>query len=269
MPGHYGLFRGIVVENVDPEGGGRIRCRCPQIMGDGVQAPLGWAINPFATMAGDGLSGTFITPKVGSTVILAFVDGDEDFPVYMGSYPNVSGTNPNYTAKVPQPLGSQSAVEIEGVSVPGYDPGEVSGPDTARHVSPSGHRLEMEEGGSLGARHRSGSFIQFGSIGELVVRVIASFLIYVAEHLKVGVGGNITLASGGVVNLGSAAATRGVARLDDTVGLSGFLTGSNAGGPVVFSFTAEAPNVPGAGVILNFGSVPGKITSASNKVRSV
>lgn len=62
----YGVYRGMVTDNVDPGAGGRVR-----ISVEGRQA---WALCTLSTPA----------IQVGSMVIVAFEAGDPDRPVVLG-----------------------------------------------------------------------------------------------------------------------------------------------------------------------------------------
>jgi Type VI secretion system/phage-baseplate injector OB domain len=68
---YTGLYRGIVVDNVDPDGLMRVRVRLPQLMGENVS---GWAY-PVPT-------GIVTVPDVGSQVWVTFEGGDPSFPLY-------------------------------------------------------------------------------------------------------------------------------------------------------------------------------------------
>lgn len=87
----FGLYRGIVIDNEDPELRGRVRIQVPAIghrtAGD---VPLGL----YSLPCSDGLSvgasgkvhGTFITPEVGDQVWVMFEKGLPTNPVYLGGW---------------------------------------------------------------------------------------------------------------------------------------------------------------------------------------
>jgi len=77
----FGKFRGIVIDNVDPSRLGRIRVRTESVAGAN---PLTWAL-PCFPVAGDGV-GIASIPPVGASVLLEFLDGSVDLPVWVGGF---------------------------------------------------------------------------------------------------------------------------------------------------------------------------------------
>jgi uncharacterized protein involved in type VI secretion and phage assembly len=77
----YGLYRGTVVNNVDPLQIGRIQAIVPNVS-DVILAS--WAM-PCVPIAGKQM-GTFVVPQVGAGVWVQFEQGDPDFPVWTGGF---------------------------------------------------------------------------------------------------------------------------------------------------------------------------------------
>jgi hypothetical protein len=76
-PRRFGLHRGVVVDNVDPLGKGRLRVEVPTVTG----SVLPWALpsrDPGASPE---------VPAPGSMVWIAFEEGDVDRPVWLGVVP--------------------------------------------------------------------------------------------------------------------------------------------------------------------------------------
>ncbi len=78
---HYGKCRGLVTDNQDPKGLGRLRARVPEILGT---EETGWAL-PCAPYAGDG-SGLFAVPAPGAGVWIEFESGDVSRPLWSGCW---------------------------------------------------------------------------------------------------------------------------------------------------------------------------------------
>ena len=72
-PKFYGVYRGTVVNNVDPLQIGRIQATVPDVSG---LTPTTWA-TPCIPVAGKQM-GTFFVPQIGSGVWLQFEAGDPD-----------------------------------------------------------------------------------------------------------------------------------------------------------------------------------------------
>ncbi|RLG71782.1 MAG: hypothetical protein DRO11_03680 [Methanobacteriota archaeon] len=86
---YYGLYKGLVVANNDPET--RLRCRvmCPAIghQKDEDVAEDYWALPKMNGFDGEfGLEGMFEPPPIGAGVWVEFEGGDVDFPVYSGGW---------------------------------------------------------------------------------------------------------------------------------------------------------------------------------------
>ena len=80
-PRYYGVYRGNVVNNVDPLQTGRILATAPDVSG---LTPTTWAV-PSVPIAGKQM-GTFMVPQIGSGVWLQFEAGDPDRPVWTGGW---------------------------------------------------------------------------------------------------------------------------------------------------------------------------------------
>lgn len=80
-PRYYGLYRGTVVNNIDPMQHGRIMVIVPDAGGI---TPSTWAM---PCMASAGIqAGMYTVPPIGSGVWIQFEGGDPDYPVWMGGW---------------------------------------------------------------------------------------------------------------------------------------------------------------------------------------
>jgi uncharacterized protein involved in type VI secretion and phage assembly len=79
--GYFGKFRGVVTDNGDPQGLGRLRARVPDVFGDN---DSGWAM-PSVPYAGRGV-GLFLIPPVNAWVWVEFEHGNAEYPVWTGCF---------------------------------------------------------------------------------------------------------------------------------------------------------------------------------------
>jgi uncharacterized protein involved in type VI secretion and phage assembly len=80
-PPFYGKYRGIVTDNKDNKGLGRLRAKVQDIYGD---KDSGWAM-PCTPYAGKGV-GLFLVPPKDAWVWIEFEHGDPDYPIWTGCF---------------------------------------------------------------------------------------------------------------------------------------------------------------------------------------
>ncbi len=112
----YGLKIGVVVDNADPLGLGRVRMRIPHYY-----EPMGpWAF-PLGTAGGGGgtntdgsptKQGLHIVPKIGAEVGVFFKDGDPDMPYYLAGHYGI----PSSGNETPTPVAALSASDTMKVA---------------------------------------------------------------------------------------------------------------------------------------------------------
>jgi uncharacterized protein involved in type VI secretion and phage assembly len=78
----YGKYRGTVINNIDPEGRGRLLVEVPDVL---ALLPSSWA-EPCVPLAGPtGPSmGVYLVPPIGAGVWVEFEQGDPDYPIWVG-----------------------------------------------------------------------------------------------------------------------------------------------------------------------------------------
>lgn len=82
----YGVYRGIVVDNKDPQNNGRIRIKVPQLFHE---EPTEWAWPSFSA------TGRQKAPTVGQGVWVMFEGGDVAFPIWVGVFGKNQGPGNN------------------------------------------------------------------------------------------------------------------------------------------------------------------------------
>lgn len=90
---YYGIYQGIVTNIKDPEKRGRIKVKCPSILGSVESA---WC-DPMIPIAYDN-GGDFCIPTKDETVWLQFIAGDVNKPVWLGGWwqKNMTPLGTNY-----------------------------------------------------------------------------------------------------------------------------------------------------------------------------
>jgi hypothetical protein len=75
----YGVYRGVVFDNKDPNSLNRLRLKIPQVFAD---VPTGWSwpANPSGVRTG--------LPEIGQGIWVMFEGGDSSFPMWVGVFGN-------------------------------------------------------------------------------------------------------------------------------------------------------------------------------------
>lgn len=268
MTRYQGRMKAFVRDNRDPEKLGRVRCYCPAVMGlvDSTDYWLGWAVPSHYFGHTQGMdSGSLVVPDVNTAVWLEFEQGNVDFPILVGTV--VLGEDPTSSTIPELGKGEESNTEgdqhtVGGVSVPRSAGGHSVYPKNRLIKTAEGHLIEIDDSAGnrrVRIRHADGSFMEFQEGGRVVLQVLGDLYTYVAESLGMAVEGDITLAAGGQVKLGSSAASLGVARRTDSV----TVTLDSVAAALILSPNGPCSLAPGTAVTLT-----GTITTGSGKTFS-
>jgi uncharacterized protein involved in type VI secretion and phage assembly len=155
-PAFYGKWAGIVTDNDDPRGIGRLRARVPEVLGE--DEPTGWAL-PCAPWGGGFGRGLFAVPEVGDTVWIEFAAGDPSRPIWTGTFWGA-----------PDSTGGQDDLGTEvGAEAP---PGADSPAGPGQHVlrTAGGHVISLDDtGGVVVVAEAAGAEIRITSDGVVTV----------------------------------------------------------------------------------------------------
>lgn len=81
MPIYYGKYKAFIVDTNDPDKRGRIKVKCPSVLGEALS---NWC-EPCVPIAYD-YGGDFVIPKVGEAVWVEFEEGNINKPIYTGGW---------------------------------------------------------------------------------------------------------------------------------------------------------------------------------------
>lgn len=124
----YGKYRGLVVENDDPEKLGRLKVKVPSVLGNNVVT--GWAL-PCTPYGGDAERGFLFIPDIGAGVWMEFEEGDPEFPIWVGTF----WSKPGGDSELPKPNSPEGTVEDD-----------VQSPPTRKIIkTTAGHTIQFED----------------------------------------------------------------------------------------------------------------------------
>jgi hypothetical protein len=107
---YYGKYRGLVIENIDPQQIGRVLVQVPDVLG---ATPSSWAM-PCVPVAGI-QAGIFAVPPIGSQVWIEFEQGDSDYPIWTGGFWGTVADVPIFATAPPAiPPGQNIVVQTTG-----------------------------------------------------------------------------------------------------------------------------------------------------------
>lgn len=131
---YYGKYRGLVIENIDPEQIGRVLVQVPDVLGE---IPSSWAM-PCVPAAGI-QAGCFIVPPIGSQVWVEFEQGDSNYPIWTGGFWGLVADVPIFATAPPAiPPGQNIVLQTTGqnmVMVSDAPPSPVTGGIVIKSVS--------------------------------------------------------------------------------------------------------------------------------------
>jgi hypothetical protein len=131
---YYGKYRGLVIENLDPEQIGRVLLQVPDVLGE---IPSSWAM-PCVPVAGI-QSGIFAVPPIGSQVWVEFEQGDPDYPIWTGGFWGLVADVPIFATAPPAiPPGQNIVMQTTGqnmIMVSDAPPSPITGGIVLKSVS--------------------------------------------------------------------------------------------------------------------------------------
>lgn len=219
-----GVYRGVVVENVDPLGNGRCKIRIYPMFADVEAALLPWAI--YAGDMGGGMDqvGKIEVPQIGAHMWCFFENSDWMQPVFFASAPHMIAPDPEYyTQDELQPQLPLLAVQDDGIheainqaakkGVEDADGGTWDEPDSAYAAEYPHNKVERTKAGLViekddtGGKsrfhiyHPAGTRIEIDNDGNVTTHNASNSFRVTIGNENVAVDGNCNVTVAGTCNL--------------------------------------------------------------------
>ena len=156
----FGKYRGLVVDNQDPENRARVTLQIPSIMGN--EAITHWAepCLPFGGLADQGL---FMVPEVGAQVWVEFEAGNINHPIWTGTTWQQSGD-------APQEAGDRSPnmrqLKTPSGQILSFD--DTEGEEEIRLYHPSSAELKIDPEGVIQMTDADGATLVMNAAGSSI-----------------------------------------------------------------------------------------------------
>ncbi len=177
---------GVVTDNGDPEGMGRVKIRYPW---SDEREESAWA-RVVTFMAGSGFGGYFL-PEVGDEVLVAFIDGNIEFPVVIGALWNDRETPPydNGDGK-----NSIRAIRTRQGHEILFDDDESAPKVTIKTAA--GHAIELDDtpgGEKVTIKDKSGNMVQMDAVANALTLKSSVQLTIESNMIDIRADGVLTL----------------------------------------------------------------------------
>lgn len=178
-----GVLRAIVVDNIDPDGIGRVKVRIPKVGSSGGRDREVWA--PIATLMAGNQRGTWFIPEVNDEVLLAFEAGDLVHPYVVGAL--WSKTNP--PPETMEPGNSKKVIcSRSGLKITLDDQ---NGEESLLVETPGGQRITLKDSpGKVEISDTNGNAVKLGAQG-----------ITLTAAAKVAIDASLVEINSGMVNV--------------------------------------------------------------------
>ena len=156
----YGTYRGVVVDNKDPQKSGRLKLKIPTVSGD--QTP-GWALPCLPSVDGH-YQRMFVVPEVGAQVWVEFEEGEIQSPIWTGVSEQAS-CDPAETAGNADPDPCQSLTKCCQF----IECDDTVGKEFIRLHHPTQSEMILEPNGSVSIRDASGAVLRMDAENNEII----------------------------------------------------------------------------------------------------
>lgn len=200
---HGWPYEGTIVDVNDPKGVGRVKVAIP-----GVAEPTGWA-RPISPGGGAARRGSWSIPPIGALVLVWFVQGSPDRPVYIGGHWGSAvpgaGEGGSVGTEAPERVRDLPNAERAQVSVVETAEWVVLADDRAPELDGDGEPTPVSDGQTLVVRHKStGTRIEIDGVRRGILMIADTIILRAAgqvliEGLEVQVAGRSVRPDAGVI----------------------------------------------------------------------
>jgi len=196
----HGVAVGLVVDNQDPEGLARVKVRFPWLSEGSEEVEGDWA-KVLSFMAGKERGAVFL-PEVDDEVLVAFEQGDINFPYVIGALWNSEDTPPetNEDGKNNiRKIRSRSGHEII------FDDDDSGRKERVEIHSNAGHEIILDD--TAGQEKISikdmngGNYIEIDSVKNTITIQSDMKLVVKSQIIEIEAGANIDVKAGGIIKI--------------------------------------------------------------------
>ena len=156
----YGKYRGIVVDNADPEQRARLKLRIASVLGE---QESDWAL-PCLPYGGSGTLGFFMVPDVDAQVWVEFEEGDINRPIWVGTFWQASGDPPEDAAK-DEP--TTRMLQTTAGHILQFD--DADGEERFRLFHPADAEMLIESDGTVSVTDASGALLKMDASSSEII----------------------------------------------------------------------------------------------------
>jgi uncharacterized protein involved in type VI secretion and phage assembly len=197
---YFGKYRGLVVDNQDPENRARLMLKVPSVLGDAEATHWAEPCMPFGGLADQGL---FLVPEVGAQVWVEFEEGNVNKPIWTGTVWQQADDVPSEAAERSPHMRQLKTPSGHSLS---FD--DTEGEEEIRLYHPADAELTIDPEGSVQVTDAAGSkLVMNASNSEIEVSdANGNTLLMDASGIKVtDISGNEIVMQGGGVSISSSA----------------------------------------------------------------
>jgi uncharacterized protein involved in type VI secretion and phage assembly len=156
----YGKFRGIVVDNQDPEKRARLKLLVPSVLAD---QESDWAL-PCLPYGGIAQQGMFMVPDVDAQVWVEFEEGDINRPIWVGTFWQQDGDPPEDAAR-DEP--TMRMLQTHSGHILQFD--DAAGEEQFRLFHPADAEMLIDHNGTISLTDASGALLKMDAENSEII----------------------------------------------------------------------------------------------------